>query len=207
IQGHADLMVDLARASPEGLPGKLDQIRDKIARNMARIRQIVDGLKIFSHGNSAGEALQKIDLREVVEESLALTTSVCSQRDVRVKWAPPARGSAVALGIKVQVEQVLVNLIGNAAHAVAPLPERWVEVRVEHGGGEARIRVIDSGRLTDPAVISKLMTPFFTTKSPGEGTGLGLSMSYRMLERMGGSLKFCEGAEHTEFLVTLPTAE
>lgn len=207
IQGHADLMVDLASKNPESLKEKLEPIRGKIAKNMDRIRQIVDGLKVFTHGGAVGETVQRFDAREAVAESIALTTSAWSQRDVKIRWAPPSKGTVFAMGIRVQVEQVLVNLIGNAAHAVGLLPDRWIELQVRQADRIVKISISDSGRLTDPDVIAKLMTPFFTTKNPGEGTGLGLSMSYKLLERMGGSLRFCEGEDHTRFEINLPATD
>src|SRR3989442_5627654 len=92
------------------------------------------------------------------------------------------------LGDKHALQQVVINLLNNAAQAVSENPpERarvivlstWVDDRV-------RMRVTDSGPGIADAVLPHLFTPFFTTKEPGQGTGLGLSITYSILDAHGG---------------------
>ncbi|EDM80602.1 sensor histidine kinase [Plesiocystis pacifica SIR-1] len=101
------------------------------------------------------------------------------------------------------VEQILINLVLNGAHAVrehADAPEVRIEVRkaeTEHDGEARRwvdIEVVDNGPGVPPEVVERLFEPFFTTRSAGQGTGLGLAISQGLAERMGGSLSHVEGA-------------
>ena len=113
------------------------------------------------------------------------------------------RGSAT------QLAQILVNLVGNAADAVDPLPEgkRAIELRVkETGGGKVSVAVVDSGPGVPPAIAARIMEPFFTTKAPGKGTGLGLSISHGLAQSMGGELSLDTKASRTTFVLTLRRA-
>src|SRR5204862_296872 len=113
------------------------------------------------------------------------------------------------LGDRHALQQVVINLLNNAAQAVADNPpERprvillstWVDDRV-------RMRVSDSGAGIADAVLPHLFTPFFTTKEPGQGTGLGLSITYSIVEAHGGRIKVERPAEGgAAFLVDLPPA-
>jgi CheY-like chemotaxis protein len=116
---------------------------------------------------------------------------------------PPVLGDRHAL------QQVVINLLNNAAQAVAENPpERprvillstWVDDRV-------RMRVTDSGAGIADAVLPHLFTPFFTTKEPGQGTGLGLSITYSIVEAHGGRITVERPTEGgAAFIVDLPAA-
>jgi len=176
----------------------------EIEETVARIRRITDGVKAFARYDDSVE-LSELDLRDVIEGSVELCSPVLLASDVSVDLDVPA--NLVVTSSKVQVEQVLVNLILNALHAVEPLEDRWISLRAEEMDGDViRIELADSGRLTDPEVVSKIFTPFFTTKDVGEGTGLGLSISLGLIEGLGGTLKLDGDAETTTFVIELPVA-
>lgn len=105
-----------------------------------------------------------------------------------------------------QISQVLVNLIHNAADAVAALDERWVQLEFKRLAETIEIRVIDSGKGIPSEIAHKLMEPFFTTKTGGEGTGLGLSMAARIVADHHGELFYDATAPHTTFVLRLPIA-
>ncbi len=105
-----------------------------------------------------------------------------------------------------QISQVLVNLIHNAADAVAPLSERWVKLEFSKTDRLVEIRVIDSGSGIPVEIANKLMEPFFTTKTGGEGTGLGLSLAARIVADHHGELFYDAAAVHTTFVLRLPLA-
>ena len=107
-----------------------------------------------------------------------------------------------------RLEQVLVNLIGNAADAMAGRPESRLDIAVRQAGGQVRISVRDHGPGISEEAATHLFEPFFTTKDPGAGLGLGLPISAGIIRDFGGTL---EGANHPEggaiFTIVLPTAE
>jgi two-component system NtrC family sensor kinase len=114
----------------------------------------------------------------------------------------------IVLGDRYELQQVLLNLVNNAVHAVTQLePGRPRRIRLETAlqNGTAVVRVRDSGAGVPPHLVSYLFTPFFTTKAPGEGTGLGLSLSYGLVKAHGGILTYEPPAEGgAEFRINLP---
>lgn len=96
-------------------------------------------------------------------------------------------GGASVTGVKTQLEQVLINLIANAADAVGELDRRpSVTVRVRARGACAELEVEDNGPGMAPEVLARVCEPFYTTKSAGRGTGLGLPIIRRIVEDHGG---------------------
>jgi CheY-like chemotaxis protein len=96
-------------------------------------------------------------------------------------------------GNRDELQQVMLNLVNNAVHAVRSLPTgvpRRVTLIAAAEQGQAIVRVRDSGPGVPEELVSQLFTPFFTTKDPGEGTGLGLSLSFRIIESHGGRLAY-----------------
>jgi hypothetical protein len=114
----------------------------------------------------------------------------------------------IVLGDRHELQQVLLNLVNNAVHAVSQLePGRPRRIRLETArqGDAAICRVLDSGPGVPPHLVSRIFTPFFTTKAPGEGTGLGLSLSYGLVQAHGGLLAYEALAEGgAEFRISLP---
>jgi signal transduction histidine kinase len=105
-------------------------------------------------------------------------------------------------GDRDRLNQVWVNLINNALEAMGPRGRLRLEV--VRDGSEALIRVADSGPGVAPGNREKLFQPFFTTKGPGEGTGLGLHLCRRLVEAHGGTLAWSEDQGMTVFTVRLP---
>jgi len=108
-----------------------------------------------------------------------------------------------------QIQQVLLNLVQNAHQAMASHKgEREITVRLsEPGGSNVRLEVLDSGPGIHPNVLPRIFEAFTTTKAPGEGTGLGLWVSYSIIEQHQGSLKAVNRPEGgAAFIVELPAA-
>jgi C4-dicarboxylate-specific signal transduction histidine kinase len=100
-----------------------------------------------------------------------------------------------------------VNLIKNAIEAVSKLNDKWVSVEVTSLANHVVVKVIDSGAGIDEELISKIMKPYFTTKSRRGGSGIGLSISKHLAEDQGGELTFGTQGGHTQFTLRLPNAE
>jgi two-component system sensor histidine kinase PilS (NtrC family) len=126
--------------------------------------------------------LDRVNLRSIVEETLdALRNDPVIVKQSRSLKIEPAQGPAVRVdGDENKIKQVLINLVINAAQAGA----KNITVNLMESG---ILRVIDDGAGVDKKVIGRLFEPFFTTKD--RGTGLGLAMSYRLLEAMGAGIK------------------
>ena len=151
-----------------------------------RAGRIVRNLLTFARKGAGEQAA--VDLNDVIQRTLLLMSYDLTLKDVTIEKQlaplPPVLGDRHAL------QQVVINLLNNAAQAVSENPpgrprvillSTWVDDRV-------RMRVADSGPGIADAVLPHLFTPFFTTKEPGQGTGLGLSITYSIVEAHGGRI-------------------
>jgi len=109
-----------------------------------------------------------------------------------------------------ELQQVVLNLLTNAIHAVNSLPSgipKTITIETDRVDGKITLRVADSGPGVPGDLVGRLFTPFFTTKEPGKGTGLGLSISYGIVKSHGGSIVYDPGSgSGASFRITLPPA-
>ena len=179
---------------------------DTASTNLKTINELIDrmgritaSLRAFARrGDDKGEA----SLGKAVDAALQLLGSRLENFELQLH-----RDFAdVQLGIdQTRLEQILVNLIGNALDAMhaQPLPELWLEG--EANDHKYRLRVRDNGHGIDPLARKHLFEPFFTTTPGEQGLGLGLTLSASLAAATGGSLS----VEHpdsggTAFVLTLP---
>ena len=127
-------------------------------------------------------------------------------RDIHVELDLPGEPVSVR-GNRLQLEQVLVNLLTNARDALADMPDKRICMQLVGDGDGARIVVADSGAGIPSDLVAKIFDPFFTTKPVGLGTGLGLSISYSIIKEHGGTISVETGPRAgSRFLIRLPAA-
>ncbi|MBA4349654.1 MAG: two-component sensor histidine kinase, partial [Rhodobacter sp.] len=95
----------------------------------------------------------------------------------------------------VRLQQVLVNVLSNAADAVETLPDRRIDLSARAEGGAVILSIRDRGPGVPAAIADRIFDPFFSTKTVGSGLGLGLSISYNIMKDFGGDLRV---ANHPE---------
>jgi two-component system sensor histidine kinase/response regulator len=174
---------------------------------------------IVAAGNRAGEVLVRIrellkhrkpeyaslDVNEAIRDVLALTGSALRSRSVAVQTILAA-DLPLALGDRVQLQQVIVNLAMNGADAMGSVTDRPRVLRVEskaNGEGSIVVKIEDSGIGIEEAIRHRIFDPLFTTKVAG--MGMGLSICRRIIEAHGGRLWASPGTPHgTEFQFTIP---
>jgi two-component system sensor histidine kinase TtrS len=128
---------------------------------------------------------QTLDLNEPVREALGLFQATAARRGVTASTSLAASLPAVRAD-RVQIEQVVLNLLKNAADAMAERPSRHLAVATAEGQGSVEVMVTDNGPGLSPEAREHLFEPFFTTKP--DGLGLGLSLSRTIVEAHGGRL-------------------
>lgn len=156
--------------------------------------------------------LKHIDLVEIVEETIALVSPGIDPR-IRIQTRLESDGVPMVEVDPGQIQQVLMNLVINASHAMEA-GSITVRCAVEPGTsdtfptGSCVLQVIDTGHGMTPEIMAHIFDPYFTTKAPGEGTGLGLATSIGIVERHQGTMN-CESTEGvgTTFTVRLPYRE
>ena len=168
--------------------GKTDIAADNLGRISAmatRMGRIIRNLRAFARNES--EPIGRVDIVSVINVALELSETRFRQNDIVLEWTPPespiwVRGGEVRLG------QVMVNLIANAVDAMAESAPKILSIKVMRGA-RARISVRDTGPgIQEP---EKMFDPFFSTKAIGssEGMGLGLSISYGLVQSFGGQIR------------------
>jgi C4-dicarboxylate-specific signal transduction histidine kinase len=164
---------------------------------------IITPLKTFARKSPAVSAA--VDVAQAVDSALFLFEQRLRKQSVAVDRQIGAN-SWIAWCDSNRLQQVLVNLIGNAIDAMAGQPERRLSFAVEAAGvGRLALAVTDTGSGFSPSALAHLFEPFFTTKQPGEGLGLGLTISRDILRDFGGDL-LAEAAPGggARFIVLLP---
>jgi len=164
-----------------------------------RIRDVVQNLRTFSRLDEA--EFKKVDLHESIESTLRLLARYYTAENVRLVRD---YGDLPLVDCYAgQLNQVWLNLLVNAAYAVRRGGE--VRIKTRREGDAAVVAVGDTGDGIAPEHLPRIFDPFFTTKPVGEGTGLGLSVTYGIVERHQGRIAVasCPG-DGTTFTVTLP---
>jgi two-component system sensor histidine kinase HupT/HoxJ len=114
------------------------------------------------------------------------------------------RSDAIVQGQEGRLHQVIVNLVENALDAVRGRPDPRVIIDVATTGENVEVRVQDNGPGVTQAVADKIFEPFFTTKTVGEGTGLGLWISYSIAREHGGEIALMPSDNGALFVLRLP---
>ncbi len=170
---------------------------------MQRIQNIVSDLKTFAYQKPGQDGQRLFLLENAVRSALRLAGHELKSIDVVVDMPQDTH----VMGDEPAIIGVLINLFSNAAHAVqaAKRAQPQITVRVAMRANRLGISVRDNGHGIDPDNLARVFEPFFTTREVGAGLGLGLSVSYGIVQRHGGILAVeSEPGSWTEFTFDLP---
>ncbi|MEZ5810027.1 MAG: ATP-binding protein [Rhizobiaceae bacterium] len=165
--------------------------------NIGRISEMVDRMaELGNHlRNFARRPKQKIDVVDLADVFTAVSQIIGARlkRSGATLDIAPMHGRIKVMGGSVRLQQVIINLIGNALDAMAGVRAPTIDIAVTPLDGMVEIAVRDHGPGIDPAILEQIFDPFFTTKPVNEGLGLGLSISFNIVQDFGGGL---EAANH-----------
>lgn len=175
IKASAELISSKLKNDPVKMEAKLESI----GKSCDRISKIVNGLRKFSR---SGEAQQRKlhPLSKIISESASLMEVKLKNRAIQL--TVDCEQNLEVFCNDVEIEQVLINLLGNSIDAVKNKANPWIKIRAYESHDEVIVEVQDSGPGISEDVKSRIFDPFFTTKSVGEGTGLGLSITKGILD-------------------------
>jgi len=184
----------------------LDYLRDDVFALMresfegiGRVKKIVQDLKDFSHAGVEDE-WQWVDLHTGLDSTLNIVWNELKYKaDVRREYGEVPEVHCLPS----QLNQVFMNILMNAAQAIEE--HGVITLRTGVDGGDAWIEIGDTGKGIDPEHLPRIFDPFFTTKPVGEGTGLGLSLSYGIVKKHGGGIDVrSEPGTGTTFRIRVP---
>lgn len=169
-----------------------------------RLSDLTSHLKTFARQETA--ITIRSDAIHIVENAVELAGHLISANGISIDISAPS-SPLMVVGNPIHIEQILINLITNAADAMDHLDEPSLRVAIRATTTTVNIEVVDIGTGIDPSAMKTLFDPFVTTKEPGKGLGLGLSISYGLARDMGGNLTVrSEPGQGATFTVVLPLA-
>jgi signal transduction histidine kinase len=198
------MALDLAREQGSNVPDLPETLKD-IGEGMTRIRDVVTDLRAFAYPSKLS-AIEPFSLDDALSSATRLAAHELNEITL-VRQGTDRE----ALGSKTQIVHVLMNLLINSAQATKAVEQDrppQVCVRAAAREGRLAISVRDNGQGVNPKDLSRLMEPFFTTKDPGQGMGLGLSICHTIVTNHGGRILVAsEQGTWTEVTFDLPLAD
>lgn len=197
VLGYCDLLLH------SNISGQVRSDVQKIEREAERVAKIVRDLLVFSRQKKPER--NYLDLNSLLEEAIFLQSYRLKQFNIKLikefdPELPTVFTDTQQLGI------VFLNLLANAQQSLKEVKEREITVKTEKGKNLIRVIFRDTGPGISPENMEKIFDPFFTTREVGEGTGLGLSVSWEIVKQLGGRLfVVSRPGRGASFVVELPT--
>ena len=191
---------DYARIDYDYLRGDIDALLEESRTGLGRVQRIVADLRHFASAEQTGR--EPTDLNARIESTLNVAASELQQHAVLIRdlgELPPVPCVAA------EINQVVMNLLLNAVQALDG--PGTITLRTRRVGDDALIEVADTGRGIPSEHLERIFDPFFTTQPVGQGTGLGLALSYDIVKKHGGRIEVeSRPGEGSCFRVFLPLA-
>ena len=199
ILGYTQLML-------RNEPGDSDRAADlkTIEKQVRHCKSIVEDLLNFARTSAPKREL--CDIHDLIDDVLHFMQQHARMDGIRLRTVYEREVGPLRLDEK-KIRQVFINLLMNARHAVGKEGEITIETEQADGGRKVCIRVRDTGPGIAADLLNRIFDPFFTTKPTGEGTGLGLSVSYGIIKNHGGDIRV-ESApgQGAVFTIVLPVS-
>ncbi len=188
----------LQRKRPDEALASFQRVDDLIERMGSITRQLK------SYARKGGDAFEPIDLRHAFSSALAMMEPQLKRQEVRINRHIPPQ-PVMVMADRVRLEQVIINLLRNALDAIKTSADPSIDILIS-GGDMATLSVRDNGHGIED--LDSLFEPFYTTKAPGDGVGLGLAISSGIVNDFGGRLMARNGANGgAVFEMKLPVLE
>lgn len=176
----------------------------KIINSVNKISEIIDSLRKVSR-NSTDDDFIDVSLVDLVTDTLNMTEERFRVNNVHfdVNYHDISENTIIQCQ-RLQISQVLINLVNNAYDAVHAMEDKWIKIDLTKIADKIRLSVTDSGTGIVNDIADKIFEPMFTTKDVGRGTGLGLSISSDIVSKHNGLLYLDRKSVNTCFVLELP---
>ncbi|MDG1064777.1 MAG: ATP-binding protein [Luminiphilus sp.] len=181
--------ISFAIAKEEPVDSEFIQSKLKrIDQQIERAAVITDHMRLFGHSEQGPQA--QVIVQSVIAGALSLTAEQYRLQNIDLIYEKPDE-DIIITGKKLELEQVILNVLSNAEYAVNkynPSGHKRIRISLYSDTIGSKIEISDSGAGIDDHTLPHIFDPFYTTKETGEGTGLGLSVTYKLLTDMGASI-------------------
>ena len=202
MEGWAEHLANIRKKPERCEVDFVEKAGVKIRSHIEKLNQLTSALRNFVRKNNKAE-FSRLNMRDIIEDTVNIAQPKLKKHGVLLKSF--FEGENLQLDCRgVEISQVLLNLISNAIDAIAEQESPWIQVRALAKGDHIEVSVTDSGLGIPSNLIQKIMEPYFTTKEPGKGTGIGLSISQDIIQSHGGRLEYDAHFKHTRFVIRLP---
>ena len=184
----------------DSISGSIPVLLENIQKGSIRATEIVRSLLFFTHNNE--DRLRPVNIHESIEASVVMLNHFIKDRIELIRDYGEIPQIYCLPG---KINQVFMNLLSNAVQAIEGSGKIIITTEKIPGKNAVQVRFKDNGKGMSPKIQEKIFDPFFSTKEPGKGTGLGLPIVLKIIKEHGGELTF-ESVEFqgTEFRVELP---
>ncbi|RKX17325.1 MAG: hypothetical protein DRP51_11030 [Candidatus Zixiibacteriota bacterium] len=194
----------IMRASAESLKKANDKPEaDFILEEIDRLNKIVSGYLDFAAGKFSLK-MEKVGIAELISGIIKRFAPRLKETNIQLKFADGGDDTKI-MADPIALRQVIINLILNAAEAVADNKNPEIVIDTAIRGKRVEITVADNGPGIDPKTAKNIFEPFYTTKT--KGSGLGLFHTRKLMETMGGRIDVEGGGKPTRFILSLPLAD
>jgi PAS domain S-box-containing protein len=178
-------------------------IRDGITKILSAANRAAKTISSMKNLSRKDVELRRVDLSSLIEETLDLSRERAKALGIQIRVSYESRSQYVSAHAG-EISQIIINCINNSFHAIQYLEDKWIEISLYSSETMMNLRITDSGRGIPEDIQTKIMTPFFTTKPIGEGTGIGLSLCKTLAENSGGVFSLDIKHPNTSFVLSFP---
>lgn len=189
------------RKLPDGDREPFERIVGDIKEGVSRVSTIISDLRSFSHPDSGAHSA--IHLAGTVQHASRIMAKTAE--DAGVALEVDVDDDLSVHGDRNHVIQIVINLVSNAVAALKGSPSPAIRIHATQDKTHTHLSVRDNGSGISQQNLTRIFEPFFTTKEVGEGMGMGLSISFRLMQQMGGHISVTSELHHwTEFTLSFP---
>lgn len=204
LQVISILTYKIKKLDPKSETKEIEESTDKIDQATELITNIVESLRKISR-DSSSDPLENVKIIDIINDVVHISTERYKLKNIKLNINYHAQSEFTSLDCqRLQIAQIIINLLNNAYDAVLEQTERWIAINIFDDDNCIVITVTDNGSGIKKQDREHIFSPMFTTKDIGKGTGLGLSISREITHQHGGTLILDTNSENTCFKLTVP---
>ncbi len=179
--------------------GRLRTDSQTIKVSIEKVKKIIYALKFYTQ-KARGDQVH-IDLKASIQKVLETYQNYLKNTEVKIYFP---KHPVLIKGVRDEIDLIWQNILFNSIQALAPQTRKEISIRLEDLDTFVRVRLTDNGPGIPPEIQQRIFEPFVTTKTGGEGTGLGLNIVHKIVSNHNGNIRFKSVEGRTEFIIELP---